>query len=143
MKRRAAISAVLLLFLVTACGAESDAASVSEGDPQVSTDPSSSSGVIAGVGPGLTIAEARTTDADGPLLVRGALVVDAGSARLCERLAESSPPQCGGDSFDLVGLDPSTVDGIEETDGVQWAEQVRLLGALEGDRFVLTDTAAG
>ena len=42
--------------------------------------------------------------------VRGNLVVDsAGNTRLCSVLAESLPPQCGGDWINLLGFDASSV----------------------------------
>jgi hypothetical protein len=91
----------------------------------------------------LTVSEARTTDAEGPLLVRGALVVEGGTARLCERLAESAPPQCGGDALEVEGLDASTVEALESSGDVQWADEVKLLGEIQGNRLVLSSAATG
>jgi len=57
------------------------------------------------VGPGISIADALASGLDGPLLVNGFLVVQGDAVRLCEALAESFPPQCGGDSLRVGGLD--------------------------------------
>jgi len=65
------------------------------------------------------------------VLVTGALFVDAdGSVRLCDAIAESFPPQCGGSRLLVRGLDPATVPDLQEANGVRWAEQVQLLGTI-------------
>ncbi len=80
-------------------------------------------------GPGITVADALDqVGGDQPLLVNGSLFVDAdGGALLCEAIAESFPPQCGGLRLEVRGLD---LDGqvLEEAEGVRWAESVQLLG---------------
>lgn len=82
-------------------------------------------------GPGITVADAlEQIGGDQPLLVNGSLFVDAdGGALLCEAIAESFPPQCGGLRLEVRGLDP---DGqvLEEAEGVRWAESVQLLGRI-------------
>ena len=139
--RRAALVAVLSLALA-ACGGEADdAAAPATTATAAGTSPTGPTS--AGIGPGLTVPEARTTDAEGPLLVRGALLVEGGTARLCERLAESSPPQCGGDMLVVEGLDVSTIEALQSTGAVQWAEQVKLLGDVDGDRLVVSATTTG
>ena len=50
---------------------------------------------------------------------------------LCDAIAESFPPQCGGDRIAVDGLDLATVAGLQEANGVQWAEGVVLLGSVE------------
>ena len=61
-------------------------------------------------------------------MVKGTIVAPAGEAiRLCSALLESDPPQCGGSSLVVEGLDLSTVEGLTETNDpslaqVQWSE---------------------
>ena len=80
-------------------------------------------------GPGITVTDAlEQAGGDEPLLVNGSLFVDAdGGALLCEAIAESFPPQCGGLRLEVRGLDPEG-QVLEEAEGVRWAESVQLLG---------------
>ena len=61
---------------------------------------------------------------------RGFLVDTGAELRLCEALAESYPPQCGGESLLVEGEPP---DGEwSEAQGVRWTdEQVTLRGEVE------------
>jgi hypothetical protein len=54
-----------------------------------------------------------------------------GPVRLCDAIAESFPPQCGGSWLEVRGLDLSSVAGLQDADGVRWAESVQLLGRLQ------------
>ena len=68
--------------------------------------------------------------------VSGFLVATADSVQLCESLAESFPPQCGGAAETVIGLDPTTVFGVTEAEGVVWTDRpVTLVGDL-GDGVV-------
>ena len=82
---------------------------------------------------GMTVADALAHQAtDDLVFVSGALFVDAGGGMLlCDAVAESFPPQCGGARLEVEGLDPSTIDGLEEANGVRWAENVVLFGSVE------------
>lgn len=97
----------------------------------------------AATGPGLSIDEARRSDLTEPLLVRGALLVRSGEARLCSALAESYPPQCGEPSLEVEGLRLEDVDGLQEAEGVRWAESVKLLGTVDGETLTVSQTATG
>jgi hypothetical protein len=72
----------------------------------------------------MSVSEALETDAAGLIAVRGFLVADAGGSRLCELLAESLPPQCGGASIEMTSLDGVDPDSIEEAQGVQWTDDL-------------------
>jgi hypothetical protein len=62
------------------------------------------------------------------VLVNGALFIDAdGDVLLCEAMAESFPPQCGGTRLGVEGLDPRGQQ-LEEANGVRWSESVQLYG---------------
>ena len=63
----------------------------------------------------------------------GFLVADGERVRVCEALAESFPPQCGGASATIIDLDPATVDGISVEGEVQWTDfPIELLGETTG-----------
>jgi hypothetical protein len=82
-------------------------------------------------GPGISIDAALAGAGSEPLLVNGALFVDAeGTMLLCSAIAESFPPQCGGTRLQVTGLDISSIPGVQEANGVQWVEQVQLLGTV-------------
>lgn len=82
-------------------------------------------------GPALEIPDALAA-ADGPVRVAGALFVGPdGRVLLCSALAESFPPQCGGDRLEVVGLDLDTVAELQDANGVRWAEGVELSGTID------------
>lgn len=122
-------SLTLVVVLLAACAAQ--------GDPDDPTDGGAAVLVIAdgapGDGPGLTVAEALTHGpTDDLVTVTGALFVDAdGTVSLCDAIAESFPPQCGGDRIVVEGLDLDDIDDIQEENDVRWAESVTLFGSVE------------
>jgi hypothetical protein len=70
----------------------------------------------------ITVEEALNLGLVGELFVEGYVVEKDGVPHLCESVAESSPPQCGEPSIELVGWrsgeiadKPVTIEG--ETDG--------------------------
>ena len=70
----------------------------------------------------------------------GFLVHRDGVTRVCEMLAESFPPQCGGASLRVDGLDLETIAGLETADGVTWSnEAFRLTGRLSGDLLTVRE----
>ena len=99
------------------------------------------SGPTIGVGPGLSIGEALTSNLTGPLLINGHLHVQNGQVRLCEVLAESLPPQCGGGILVVNGLDLTTIDGLKTEGSVTWSDQlVQVLGTVEGGVLTVAAT---
>ena len=77
-----------------------------------------------------------------PDVVEGLLVHRDGVTLLCELLAESYPPQCGGSSVRVESLDLDSIAGLQTAEGVTWSnEVVRLTGRLAAG--VLTVTAVG
>ncbi len=117
------------------------------GDAGSDAGTSSDGAVVDG---GLTVGEALETDATGTIAVRGSLVADDESARLCDALAESMPPQCGDPSVVLAGLTAGDLESLPDADtfelqtaqGVTWTDQhVTLLGELVDGELVV-DTHA-
>ena len=130
----AALLAALSLAACTSQGPDtptdddSPAPSVARGDAPVL--------VIADgdvIGPGLSVTDALDHQATDDLVtVTGALFVDPdGTMRLCDAIAESFPPQCGGDRIEVRGLDLATVAGLQDANDVRWAESVTLFGSVE------------
>ncbi|HXV58007.1 MAG TPA: hypothetical protein VD704_09075, partial [Gaiellaceae bacterium] len=62
--------------------------------------------------------------------------------RLCAALAESFPPQCGGPSLVVAGLEPEAVAGIVAEGGVMWTDRpIELEGTVQDGRLEV-DAAA-
>lgn len=78
------------------------------------------------------VATALVADPGERVRVTGALFVAAdGTMQLCDAIAESFPPQCGGARIAVEGLDPATVAGLQTEGDVSWAEGVTLTGSVE------------
>ena len=137
MHRLSRLSALLVTttVLLAACSAAPGSGGTGDG--------SAGDGPSTGVGPGISIEDALGSTLDEPLLVNGALVAQQdGEVRLCSALAESFPPQCGGASLRVEGLDLSTVEGLTSANGVTWSEdQVQLLGRVENGVLTVDQTS--
>ena len=126
---RSLSSLLTVIMLLAACAAEPPAAT-----PSAPTDEEWTLVITDGDidGRGISVAEALTHGpTDDIVAVTGALFVDAdGTVLLCDAIAESFPPQCGGDRLEVAGLDLTTIE-LEEANGMRWAEGVVLLGSVE------------
>ena len=129
---------LLLAIILAACTAQGPDATVDDDDtPPASTAPGNEPVLVISDGDagdaGLSVADALGHQATDDLVsVTGALFVDAdGGVLLCDAIAESFPPQCGGARIGVDGLDLSTVPDLQEESGVQWAESVVLVGSVE------------
>lgn len=89
---------------------------------------------------GLTVPEALQTDAEGPITVRGLLLDDGASVRLCEISLESYPPQCGGASLEVAGVDVAALEAATTGSDVSWVDQATLTGTIEDGTLVVDDT---
>lgn len=90
---------------------------------------------------GLTVPEALETDATGPLTVQGFLIDEGGAVRLCQAAMESYPPQCGGDSLRVEGLDAASLEGATTEGDITWVDQVTLTGELEDGTLTVSGTS--
>jgi hypothetical protein len=107
----------------------------------VPDDPISPSGML--VDGGLSVADALATDASGIIALKGFLLVDDGGARLCEVLAESYPPQCGGASIPVTGYQEVLSVPLSNAQGVSWTDQfVSFLGEMVDGTLVVDPTVA-
>lgn len=126
----------LAVFALAACGGSGE-----EVEPQP-TQPPATAGI--GMGPGISIEEAIASNLEGPLLVNGNLLAEGDEIRLCDALAESFPPQCGGPQLRVEGLNLDEVDGLVREGEVAWTDRpIQLLGDVEGDRLVVSTTSMG
>jgi len=93
---------------------------------------------------GLDIAEAIAYEGIEVVAVRGYFVMEGDTARLCEALAESFPPQCGGVQVVVTNPDalPDTVL-IQEGD-TQWSESyVTVLGNIADGELTIASNVSG
>jgi hypothetical protein len=84
-------------------------------------------------GPGISVPDAIASAGEvGEVLVNGSLFIDEnGTVRLCDAIAESFPPQCGGARLEVRGLDLDAVPELQEANGVRWAEGIQLFGRVD------------
>ena len=69
--------------------------------------------------------------------VVGFVVSDASGSRLCEALAESFPPQCGGSRVTIANPDQLDVD-LDKEQGVEWTNtRVQLSGSFDGNSLTI------
>lgn len=98
-------------------------------EPRDGVTPPGASGVL--VGGGLTVPEALATDATGVIAVQGFYFDDGSGPRLCEALAESFPPQCGGASLTLGELGDIDLGLLQGSQGITWSDDsIVILGEL-------------
>ena len=113
----------LAALALAGCGGDNDEATTSSALAQ------------GGVGPGLSIAQAARYEGTEPVLVNGYIVqAPNDQPKVCDSLAESDPPQCGGPFLILDGPDPATLGyDLESKDGTQWTQQrVQVIGVVRG-----------
>ncbi len=95
-------------------------------------------------GSGITVAHARGLRQAQVQLVSGFVVADGTRVQLCEALAESFPPQCGGASIEVRGLDLNALTGLQESGRVRWSPQERLLyGEIRGGVLTIISNSKG
>lgn len=91
-------------------------------------------------------AGATTPATGGAFEFTGYLFRVQGETRICDAILESYPPQCGGESYKVTGLDFSGVQGLEEAQGVSWTDRpVTLKGVLadDGETLMVSPKALG
>jgi len=114
----------------------------SDDEPGSMDDPVVGLGAV--VDGGLTVAQALSTDATGILAVQGFLLDDGSGFKLCELLAESYPPQCGGASVRISGFEEVLGTPLANAQGVSWTDStVTFFGELVDGTFVVDPFVAG
>jgi hypothetical protein len=138
--------AILTTVPAAACPPDesrSDDATVTDGGPIV-LEPEPGSVVhdlptdTQAVGPGISVAEAKASRLDGPLLVNGVLVAMADGSI---RLVDGADAPDGASGLLVEGLDVSAYDWTESEDGAQVTGNVQVLGTVDGDTLVVSVTS--
>jgi len=112
-------------------------------DPKASNGGDAASGGFV-VDGGLTIPEAIAYQGDQVVAVQGFVFRDGQTDALCELLAESYPPQCGGASLDIVNPEATSHLVLIEAGGVQWSESyVTVFGRISDGRLTIDTTVKG
>jgi hypothetical protein len=103
----------------------------------------------AGMGPGISVADALAAPSDEPLLVNGYLFVFAdGRIVLADLIAESFPPQPGGAQVSVEGLDLMQIPLTEGPSDIEiaitaWTDlPVQLIGRIVDGVFVGNSVAS-
>lgn len=112
--------------------------------PLPNHDEPGTGGAGALVDGGLSVGEALTTDATGIIAVQGFLFDDGNGARLCEALAESFPPQCGGASIPITGYEEVIDVPLVSNQNVTWTDlPITVFGEIIDETLVVDPTVAG
>lgn len=136
------ILVLALALSAAACGGGDESSAPPPSEP---TPPSSGAPIPGG---GLSIDEAIASTLAGPLMVKGFIVASEGEpVQLCSALLESYPPQCGGSSLVVKGLDLETLEGLASTNDpslaqVTWSDaEVSVLGDVEDGVITVSATS--
>ena len=101
-----------------------------------------SSGLV--VDGGLTIPDALAYQGDQVVAVKGFVVRTDQADSLCELLAESYPPQCGGATLPIENPESTDSMVLQEAQGVQWSDQyVTRFGRISDGRLTIDTTVIG
>jgi len=93
---------------------------------------------------GLTVGDALAVSQAGPIATKGFLFIDGDGARLCEVLAESFPPQCGGVFVPIEGFEEILDAPLSNAQGISWTDQyVSFLGEFVDGTFIVNATVSG
>jgi hypothetical protein len=91
----------------------------------------------------MSVSDALSGDVTGAAAVKGFLVVDGGGARLCEVLAQSYPPQCGGEALPITNYGEFLGVPVQEAQGVTWTDDVvSFIGMIVDGTLVVDPTIA-
>ena len=147
MKRLLSAGALALglLLSATACSGTDPEPDRDTSDTVQAGDDVAGQDLVSGVGPGISVTEALDSTLAGPLLVNGFIVTTPdGLVYLAELLAESFPPQPGGDKLIVEGLDLDAFAGLTSAQGITWSEQnVQVLGIVAAGILKVSATASG
>lgn len=92
----------------------------------------------------LSVSEVVAFDTDGVIAVQGFLFDDGSGPELCETLAESFPPQCGGASVPVTGHEEAVDVPLVTEQGVTWTDQALVLfGEYVDGAFLVDPTVQG
>ena len=135
------VAAIVALAALAGCSDDGGTAAAPATTAAASTAPAEQPSPAAGImlaGAGLSVAEALSADTpDGLIVVRAHLLVASDrSARLCDALLESFPPQCGGAAMGVTNIPEGFLDGLSAGGGLRWSDQpLQLIGRMRDGAF--------
>ncbi len=159
-RNRIAGSLLGIMVLASACSAEGPLAvpdSTASNEPQIVASDCEADALVCGdaipsdsdstgmpAGGGITVSEALQRSAVGAITVQGFLFDDGSGPLLCEVLAESFPPQCGGASIPISGYESAISVPLVSEQNVTWSDQsVSVSGDFVDGVFVVDSTVSG
>jgi hypothetical protein len=90
-------------------------------------------------GGGLSVGDVVRNDIDGGFAIQGFYFDDGRGPRLCDALAESYPPQCGGDVIPFDNTAGIDLGPLQNANGVTWSDGfVVVVGEVVDGVFVAT-----
>jgi hypothetical protein len=93
---------------------------------------------------GLSVQEALDYTGSETIAVQGYVVITGPTGSLCETLAESFPPQCGGQSLIITNPGAASGEVLVEEGETQWSEQpVTFFGSVSNGQFTIDTTISG
>ena len=129
---------------IVASDCEADAPDCGDAIPSDEPDGTETPSMGVPVDGGLTVTEALSRSATGVIAIQGFLFDDGSGPKLCEALAESFPPQCGGASIPVSGHVGTFDVPLVSEQGVTWTDQpVTLFGEIIDRTFVVDSTVSG
>ena len=132
-RHRATVIAALVLLAMMVLGACGDDDDTAEPTVEPTAVPTSTAE------PTVEPTAVPTSTAEPTVSVTGFVVDDGDRVRLCEALAESFPPQCGGTSYDLIDLDLGSLT-TTTAEGVTWTGQpVTITGTIDSTTLTVID----
>lgn len=139
VKRLSTLSLVLALAVAACTGSDSGSTEPGAADACLAEAPDCEDTTSSDLPPleperGVSVVEANAQPIDGAFELRGFFFADDAGARMCETLAESFPPQCGGASIPIGDFEVDLPLSLEA--GVSWTDQVVFLeGQIIGGVF--------
>jgi hypothetical protein len=114
----------------------------SDGEPLLPGEPAGNPGsgpVTPLDGGGLSVGDVLRNDIDGGFAVQAFYLADGRGPRLCDALAESYPPQCGGDAIPFDNTAGVDLGMLQSAQGVTWSDGVVVVvGEVVDGVFVAT-----
>ena len=93
---------------------------------------------------GLSIPDALAYEGDQVVAVKGFIVRTDQTDALCELLAPSYPPQCGGAMLTIENPEAISGMGLQEAGGVQWSDEyVTVFGPISNGHLTIDTTVIG
>jgi hypothetical protein len=91
---------------------------------------------------GLSVSDAIAYEGTEVVAVQGFVVIEDGTARLCDALAKSYPPQCGGTSVVITNAEAISDITFAQEGTTQWSENyVSLLGNVADGELTIASNA--